>query len=257
MTERNSHEIYMAYRYCMAHVVVWNAAGDLESGSAFHVGDGYYVTARHVVDQHLVDFLPYGGPTPDMRSSLGIDVKLPEVLLPVEGTADLAILKTNHEPTLPTYGGDYRPHHDTHVPIGGHLDDWLGDGMTLFDVVMMGYPPIPQARHPVLVAVAGHLNAVVDKYGGGHPTLHRIRPATRWLLRWSSDLSGLAGRGSPSHLSLTRRPQSLDTLQQSPLSHCGTSSTIMASTRPPTQTSCVPSTTATKTPRGGSSPNDR
>ena len=163
MAERRTpNEVFEAYRYCMAHIVIRTDDGDLQSGSAFHIGDGYYVTARHVAEQEIVEFIRYAdGPAGSEAA---------EVLLPRQGVVDLALLKTDHTPKLPTYGGDYRPCHEDHIPIGGHLDDWLDNGMTLLEVVMMGYPPIPMARDPVLVAVVGHVNAVIDKrLADSHP----------------------------------------------------------------------------------------
>lgn len=39
----------------------------------------------------------------------------------------------------------------------------------LSKVLVMGYPPIPLSQGPVLVAVQGEINAIVDKYCGPHP----------------------------------------------------------------------------------------
>jgi hypothetical protein len=56
-----------------------------------------------------------------------------------------------------------------HFPIGGHLDDWIGDELVLSKVLLMGYPPVPFSKKPVLLAAEGEVNAVVDKYNGPHP----------------------------------------------------------------------------------------
>jgi len=55
------------------------------------------------------------------------------------------------------------------IPLGDHLDDWLGDELVLEPVLVMGYPTIPMSREPVLIASVGEVNAIIDKYTGGHP----------------------------------------------------------------------------------------
>src|ERR1044071_1921868 len=42
-------ELYLRYGPCMAYIAV-ESDGDESIGSAFHVGEGIFVTARHVVE---------------------------------------------------------------------------------------------------------------------------------------------------------------------------------------------------------------
>jgi hypothetical protein len=54
--------------------------------------------------------------------------------------------------------------------LGSHLDDWINDSdFYLAPVLIMGYPPIPFSSSPRLVAVAGEVNAVIDRYDLRHP----------------------------------------------------------------------------------------
>jgi hypothetical protein len=55
------------------------------------------------------------------------------------------------------------------VQLGGWLDDWLGDELTLEPVLIMGYPPIPFGRGPLLVAARAEINTVLDKRTERHP----------------------------------------------------------------------------------------
>ncbi len=55
------------------------------------------------------------------------------------------------------------------VPLGSHLDDWIGDEMVLHSTLVLGYPPIPFSDRPVLFATKAEINAVIEKYTGGHP----------------------------------------------------------------------------------------
>jgi hypothetical protein len=65
-----------------------------------------------------------------------------------------------------------------YVPLGGHLDDWIGVGdFELSRALVLGYPPIPFAREPTLVAATGEVNAVVDLDMGGATQVHFILSA--------------------------------------------------------------------------------
>lgn len=50
MDSTNAREFFERYRGSVAYVEVEGADGDRRIGSAFHVGDGVFVTARHVMD---------------------------------------------------------------------------------------------------------------------------------------------------------------------------------------------------------------
>jgi hypothetical protein len=56
-----------------------------------------------------------------------------------------------------------------HIPIGGHLDDYLGEELVLSKAMLMGFPPVPRTTAPVVVAVETEVNAVIDRYDGPHP----------------------------------------------------------------------------------------
>ena len=63
------------------------------------------------------------------------------------------------------------------VPFGNHLDDWLGsDDFVLAGAVLLGYPPIPFATAPYLVAARAEVNAQVDLRGSQH--VHFVLSAT-------------------------------------------------------------------------------
>lgn len=63
------------------------------------------------------------------------------------------------------------------VELGGHLDDWLGEGdFVLTEAIVLGYPPIPQTNDPHLVVARSEINAVVDVRHAPH--LHFILSAT-------------------------------------------------------------------------------
>lgn len=67
--------------------------------------------------------------------------------------------------------------HTPVVPLGSHLDDWIGrSDFVLTEAVIMGYPPIPMAKDPVLVGARAEVNAQIDLYDT--PNVHFVLSAT-------------------------------------------------------------------------------
>lgn len=159
-------ELYERYKCCVAQITVRTKVGDLTTGTGFHIGDGYIVTARHVVEDHIIESVAgtYSSP----------NVTIKNIFYPSSSKIDLAVLKTDF--SLDYYlekmkiieNGKPKEKVDR-IPLGGHLDDWIGDELVLSKVVAFGYPRIPLSKEYVLVAVQGEINAVIDKYSGPHP----------------------------------------------------------------------------------------
>jgi hypothetical protein len=172
-----AQDLFLSHAPCMAYVAVRNADGDENIGSAFHVGEGIFVTARHVVEGLEI-----------------IDVKLThELRLPLKEvipeTTDEAIKSMTdvygQAPTHPVFQNSLRItkgpvfHSDAeidvavfateglhpatpYVKLGTHLDDWIvRTNFVLSEVVVLGYPPIPLTREPNLIAARAEVNAVV------------------------------------------------------------------------------------------------
>jgi S1-C subfamily serine protease len=158
--------LFNQYASAVAFVSVETPSGDQSIGSAFHIGEGVFVTARHVVENNKIlsvatthtTMRPLGDGSEAMvvahRAGRGVVKR--EALFHPDKDTDVALLLVE---------GIDAPA----VPLGGHLDDWLGDELTLCSVLVMGYPPIPFSKEPLLVAATAETNAVVDKYTGGHP----------------------------------------------------------------------------------------
>ena len=160
-------ELYEKYKSCIVQIIVKNRAGEPASGTGFHIGDGYIVTARHVVENHIIESI-----TENRYASQHVTTK--KIFYPSNPKIDLAVLETDfsldHYTEKATIIENGKPGEKVDlIPLGGHLDDWIGDELVLSRVVTFGYPRIPLSKEPVLVAVQGEINAVVDKYFGPHP----------------------------------------------------------------------------------------
>ncbi len=157
----------------MAYIEVELPNGDRSIGSAFHVGDGVFVTARHVVDKVKIVSMAtterYYVPDDNGNTTIHGDPQKYRSEWPKElnlengpyfhpdERVDVAAIVCKEKDIIP-------------IPLGDHLDDWINDSQfVLAETVIMGYPPIPFSKEPLLIAARGEINAVVDKYSGPHP----------------------------------------------------------------------------------------
>lgn len=177
MDSRKAQELYLRYAPCMTYVAVKNADGDESIGSAFHVGEGIFVTARHVVD---------GVSIVDVKPTHMLHRPLKEVIPEYSDDAIQTITEISGQaPTFPVFQRSLQIskgpffhsdekidiavfateglHPETpYVPLGSHLDNWIHRrSFVLSEVLVLGYPPIPLTREPVLVASRAEVNAVI------------------------------------------------------------------------------------------------
>ncbi|HHY0422876.1 TPA: trypsin-like peptidase domain-containing protein [Vibrio parahaemolyticus] len=173
MSSENSRELFKKYAAAVVYVNVELPNGDQSIGTAFHVGSGVFITARHVVDGTKI--LEVANTTdyyvPDESGNMTIHGK--------EGTYR-SISSSKGKVVGEPY---FHPDESVDIaaliiegiecpviPLGSHLDDWMNDEeFSLAQVVIMGYPPVPFSKGPTLISSRAEVNAVIDKYTGGHP----------------------------------------------------------------------------------------
>jgi hypothetical protein len=176
-----AREIFTHIAGAMAYVEVENGDGDRGIGSAFHVGSGVFVTARHVVEGNTVCEVRMTEPT--YIELHGEQAASAQVFVHREGRA----IPSHHvdNGVLQISGGPFF-HRDARVDVaafqvdaidpatpvvqlGSHLDDMIGQSdFILSEAVILGYPPIPMSAHPVLVGARAEVNAQVDLYDTPH-----------------------------------------------------------------------------------------
>lgn len=142
-------KLFHDYSNGVAHVVIKDAKGDLANGTAFHIGENVFITARHVVEHGTIDSVIL------TRDRLLKVVRGP--FFHPNADIDVAAFVTEETDAIA-------------LPLGSHLDDWIADDdFMLRKVLVLGYPPIPLFK-PTLVAATAEINAVADMYKpGGHP----------------------------------------------------------------------------------------
>jgi Trypsin-like peptidase domain len=141
---------YAEFRDAVVPVITVDRDGDEHIATAFHVGDGVFVTAKHVVADMQSCSIEVRGSDGDRRIAI-------EAFGHSKETADVAGFRVRDMAYLPA------------VPLGSHLDDWINDpAFVLNEVLILGYPPIPLSKHNVLIAARGQVNAVIDLYSADH-----------------------------------------------------------------------------------------
>lgn len=164
-------EIYEKYAGSIAYISVRVASGDQSIGTAFHIGDGIFITARHVVEANQILEIAttassYIRTDPEI---LKLEIPMVSPYGPVSVPSEGAVL------TGPLF------HPDKDVDVAAlilegieapaiKIDDALegSDGTELImdSAVVMGYPPIPHTRSPILVASRAEVTAIADVHAG-------------------------------------------------------------------------------------------
>lgn len=162
----NKISLRKAYKkYCgaVAYVAVLDDKENEGIGSAFHVGEGIFVTAKHVVK---------GKKIKEVATTKRIEIEIeseaphasvkyiyPKVLELVDGphyaeddSADVAVFRVKSKDLLMPG-----------IPLGYHTNNSIDDNsFVLQDAVIIGYPPIPFTVTPNQVVASGQVSAVID-----------------------------------------------------------------------------------------------
>lgn len=181
MNSGKAQYLYSKYAPVMAYVAVEAPDGTPGIGSAFHVGEGVFVTARHVVENKRITEVAMTERTyirleGDEASGANTFVHVGNEEFPVHWV-DNGVLQIEQGPFFhPSPNVDVAAFKVTnidartpYVKLGDHLDDWLGaSDFVLEEVIILGYPPIPMTTTPHLVAARAEVNAQVDLRGAEH-----------------------------------------------------------------------------------------
>lgn len=166
-------ELYLRYCNAVALVEIQRADGSIGCGTAFHIGEGVFVTARHVVEGNKIlsietttrgyhrDFRG-GNEEYDGRKYKQYEREKGQLVSGPHfssiGDADVAILVVQ---------GIDAPRIKLSLDSYDYL--FVDEEVILSEVLIMGYPPIPFSDGPRMVASRAEVNTVIDKYIGGAP----------------------------------------------------------------------------------------
>ena len=186
MNSQQARRLYAEHASALAYVDVETPDGDRRIGSAFHVGDGVFVTARHVVEGNKIVEIKITEPvavtaTEYFRDILSVDVSdsyisdYEDMIRNASGATPLFkhYLRSLNLTGRPCFleGSDLdvavfrveQIHPSANVvKLGVHWDDWVYRGLWhLSDAIVLGYPPVPMVTTPVLVAARAEINTFV------------------------------------------------------------------------------------------------
>jgi len=177
MDSGKAREMFEKYAVALAYVAVETPEGDQTVGSAFHVGEGVFVTARHVLENNKIldvasterTYIPlsgaealeariylYGDPVHEVNNGRLTIASGPH--FHPDDRVDVAVFKVRN---IDSYTAA--------APLGYHLDDWLGvSDFVLTEAIVLGYPPVPLTREPILIGARAEVNAMVDRIDVPH-----------------------------------------------------------------------------------------
>jgi hypothetical protein len=154
----------------VAFIAIIDAKGDERIGSAFHIGGGIFISARHVIDGVTIKEIATTKSAHLSEEAGGKPVP-PRRLEIVDGPyfgadgLDVTVFRVDLGATpLPA------------IAVSQHTDYSLGENdLVLSDILIVGYPPIPFTTVPSQVVTLGQINAVVRVRHS--PVLHFIASA--------------------------------------------------------------------------------
>jgi hypothetical protein len=171
MDTDKARRLFLRYSPSVAYVAVEDATATATIGSAFHVGEGVFVTARHVVEGKAIKEIGLSLGLISIADSLGggpYDVEMEQLLKMHCGPKILSLTSGpffHPDPKIDVAAfvcAGLHPNTPA-VPIGTHLDDWIGiRDFVLSEAIVMGYPPIPLTRRNHLVCARAEINSVID-----------------------------------------------------------------------------------------------
>jgi hypothetical protein len=180
MDGQKARRLYLENATAMAYVEVENSDGTREIGSAFHVGEGVFVTAKHVVENEIRE-IKVSEPLPIRASEMFPEVpdeqiremedEMEDVLGhvpfykywadPVE-IDEVPFFSDNPEVDLAIFSVKNIHHAVGEVKLGIHWDDWIHRGTwRLSEAIVLGYPPIPMTNKPHLVSARAEVHTHV------------------------------------------------------------------------------------------------
>jgi Trypsin-like peptidase domain len=150
-------------------------SGDEAIGTAFHVGEGVYLTARHVLEGNTILAL-----IPDTSGWLFRDELTVEAPTGGRLNGEISMWRIHHpsphiargpffhkDPAIDVaafVAGGIDPNTPA-MALGFHYDDWIEDRQWLLTkATVFGYPPVPTASGPIQLAATVEVNGVVDTY---------------------------------------------------------------------------------------------
>ncbi len=201
MNRQKAQELYSKTCNALAYIEIKRPNGDLGIGSCFHIGEGVFITARHVIERNKILKIKITEPVGVQTKEFLTEVlqKEPDDTLVENYTEVISKIKGNPPlfkhfvEDLQIESGPFFPEDDTidvaifkilnlhpsvpSIPLGLHYDDWVYRGFWhLSNALILGFPPIPMVNEPHLIAAKAEIHTyVVPRHC---PNVHFILSST-------------------------------------------------------------------------------
>ena len=197
MDRITAQKIFFDYSSAVAYVDTESQEGDRRIGSAFHVGEGVFVTARHCVQDSAIREVKITEPVlitykelepgmpPDFsyeeydaagEGVLGRKAMYKHWLAPLD-VVEGPIFHENENVDLAVFKVRDIHHAVPIIKLGGHWDDWVYRRLWVMgSAIILGYPPIPMTLEPTLVAAKGEVHTYVQLRHSPH--IHFVLSST-------------------------------------------------------------------------------
>jgi hypothetical protein len=160
-------KLYHENRRSIAYITVETVDGSESIGTTFHIGQGYFVTAKHVVQGNKIIEVGITQPLSPVKDYHALplsDSERPRVLKIISepifaksNIDDVAVFQVEQYESIPAIQLDSI--HDIHQSE---------DRALLSNVLCIGYPPIPLTIHPFQVAVDATVSALINIRGSNY-----------------------------------------------------------------------------------------
>jgi trypsin-like peptidase len=181
MDSQLARKLYLEHATAMAYIDVEQQNGDRNIGSAFHVGGGVFVTARHVVEGNKIVEIkmtePVGVRAAEMFPGLtkeqtdewdyALEERMGFIPLYKYWTEALElehgpIYASDPQVDLAIFKVKNVHHAARFAKLGVHWDDWIYRyPWQLSEAIIFGYPPIPMTTEPYLVVAKAEVHTYV------------------------------------------------------------------------------------------------
>ncbi len=173
----------------MGAIEVWNDHGQ-GMGTGFHIGNGYVITAAHVLEGasratlSFHDTIERALPEEPREEHESFEQYLKAWRHPEEidlsqviyhdGGTDIALFRSavfaaNDVEKARTHQMPIPVHLYDRIHLGPPMEDEISDNLLMLQGVVLGYPSIPFSAEPVLVAHEFRVSAVIERYDTGRP----------------------------------------------------------------------------------------
>jgi len=166
MHRLNPRDVLRELGSAVVYVSVEDSNSDSSIGSAFHIGEGWFATARHVVENKKI--LRIG--RLDITLQERVDAsgnRHRQTIYPEFASSEVSKISFYPDEQIDLAVFHCAAFTGPTIYLDLTTDRIAWNEFLLQEVLVLGYPPIPFAKDPFLVCVRAEVSAVIEHYSVG------------------------------------------------------------------------------------------